>query len=107
VEGGGACRSMQTEWMDEMEILGGMVRIDDVAGTLHAVDWRDKSEILFVTRELKICMYSCHLSSNYSVFLNDSFTYNTAKTKLYTPWYVLTPSMIDICPHGQTWLSVD
>jgi hypothetical protein len=28
------------------------------------------------------------------------------KTKLYTPWYVVTPSMIDTCPLGQTWLSV-
>jgi hypothetical protein len=66
VEGGGACHSMQTEWMDEMEILGGMVRIDDVAGTPHAVDWRDKSEISFVRRELRFFMYYCHLSSNYS-----------------------------------------
>jgi hypothetical protein len=57
---------MQTEWMDEMEILGGMVLIDDVAGTPRTVDWRDKSEILFVRRELRIFMYSRHLSSNYS-----------------------------------------
>jgi hypothetical protein len=32
--------------------------------------------------------------------------HNQTKTKLYTPWYVLTPSMIDTCSLGQTWLSV-